>query len=304
MRAISLLILLLCCAGARASVPTVEIRGVAVNYSPATLVALPGERLQLGTTPGQRVSLEGTGIGAASEAGWVLQAPEQPGHYSLQVSNEGANTMDINLFVTVPATAMEEGWLNGYRMGPPPPARERFPGQYEAPSGFIEVTEDLLDLQLSPHFSLRQFLCKQQSAYPKYLAMDETLLVLLEGLLGAVRERGYAVDTFGVISGYRTPWYNRQIGNVVNSRHVYGDAMDLYVDADGDGLMDDLNRDGKRDRADVELLATIAEEYMASEDAPRLRGGVGRYGKTSRHGGFVHVDTRGYTARWGLRSLP
>ena len=76
------------------------------------------------------------------------------------------------------------------------------------------------------------------------------------------------------------------------------------MDADGDGRMDDLNRDGKRDRADVELLATIAEEYMASEDAPGLRGGVGRYGKTTRHGGFVHVDTRGYTARWGLRSLP
>ena len=29
-----------------------------------------------------------------------------------------------------------------------------------------------------------------------------------------------------------------------------------------------------------------------------LVGGVGRYRMTSRHGGFVHVDTRGYSARW------
>jgi uncharacterized protein YcbK (DUF882 family) len=30
----------------------------------------------------------------------------------------------------------------------------------------------------------------------------------------------------------------------------------------------------------------------------KLVGGVGRYNKTYRHGGFVHVDTRGYRARW------
>lgn len=277
---------------------------MAVSYSPATLVATPGERVQLGLATGLQVSLESAVIGSANESGWLLEAPLEPGLYVLQVAGHGSQAMTINLLVTVPASEIEEGWLNGYRMGPPPPGHPRFPGLYQPPQGFIEVTEDLLELPLTPHFRLRQFLCKQVSGYPKYLALDESLLVLLEGLLGAVRDRGYAVDTFGVISGYRTPWYNRRIGNVANSRHVYGDAMDFYVDADGDGLMDDLNRDGKRNRADVDLLATIAEEYMAAQDSASLRGGVGRYGKTARHGGFVHVDTRGFTARWGLRKLP
>ena len=83
-----------------------------------------------------------------------------------------------------------------------------------------------------------------------------------------------------------------------NSRHVYGDAMDLYVDLDGDGLLDDLDGDGDRDRADVDILADIAEEYMTRPGNSLVYGGVGRYRKTHRHGGFVHVDTRGYAARW------
>jgi hypothetical protein len=47
----------------------------------------------------------------------------------------------------------------------------------------------------------------------------------------------------------------------------------------------------------VLLLAEIDREYMARSENAMLVGGVGRQGKTNRHGGFVHVDTRGYTAR-------
>ena len=47
------------------------------------------------------------------------------------------------------------------------------------------------------------------------------------------------------MSGYRTPFYNRSIGNQTRfSRHVYGDAADIYADDDGDGKMDDLDGDG------------------------------------------------------------
>ena len=126
----------------------------------------------------------------------------------------------------------------------------------------------------------------------------ESLLVLLEGLLQSVRNAGYPVDTFGVISGYRTPHYNKMIGNVPNSRHVYGDAMDLYVDQDGDGNMDDLNGDGERNRKDVDLLYEIVQEFKQNSANLLLVGGVGRYYRASHHGGFVHVDARGFRARW------
>ncbi len=299
MRFVACLIVICCCAQVRAQVPVVKIRGLAVDFSPAVLVASPGESVHLGMDSSLEVSMAGAPAGAREAGGWLLQVPVEPGLYPLRVSG-GAGEMRINLLVTVPATEIVDGRLNGYRMGPAPPGNPRLAKFYSPPTGFIEVTEDMLDLQLTPHFQLRQFLCKQRSGYPKYLALRESLLVLLEGLLGAVRERGYAVDTFGVISAYRTPWYNRKIDNVANSRHVYGDAMDLFVDADGDGKMDDLNRDGRRDKADVELLAGIAEAYMAGSGQQQLHGGVGRYRKNARHGGFVHVDTRGFSARWGV----
>ena len=143
-----------------------------------------------------------------------------------------------------------------------------------------------------------QFLCKQESDFPKFVVMNEALLLLLETILAEVRLRGFAVDTLGIISGYRTPYYNRRIGNVANSRHVYGDALDFYIDQDGDGRMDDLNGDGARTRADVDLLFNLVEDVKAKTENALLVGGVGRYYQTSRHGGFVHVDTRGYRARW------
>ena len=205
---------------------------------------------------------------------------------------------DLNLFVGRPALDVVDDQLNGYRMGPPPPGHSRHRALYRAPRAFVEVTEGNIDTPLSPHFTLRQFLCKQESGFPKYVALEESLLVLLEGLVGAVREAGFPIDTFGVISGYRTPYYNKRIGNVPNSRHVYGDAMDFFVDLDADGNMDDLNGDGERNRADVDLLYSIVDRYKQRPESALLVGGVGRYYRAAHHGGFIHVDTRGYRARW------
>lgn len=155
----------------------------------------------------------------------------------------------------------------------------------------------MLDIPLTPHFTLRQFLCKQEGRYPKYAVIQASLLVLLEGLLKAVQEAGYPAESFGVISGYRTPWYNRKRGNVANSRRAYGDAMDIYLDLDGDGLMDELDSDGDRDRDDVDILFNISTRFMQQPINIAVIGGVGGYGCTSRHGGLIHVDTRGYSAR-------
>ena len=198
----------------------------------------------------------------------------------------------------VPASELAGGYLNSYRIGDLPPGHPRYPELYQTPDSYIEVTSENLETAVSPHFTLGQFLCKQESTFPKYLALQEPLLVLLEGLIEAVRGAGYPVQTFGIISAYRTPYYNKKIGNVANSRHVYGDAMDFFVDADGDGRMDDLNADGQHNRADVDILYRIVEQFMQLPQNASLIGGLGRYYATSHHGGFVHVDTRGYKARW------
>lgn len=198
----------------------------------------------------------------------------------------------------IPASGIVDGHLNGYRIGAPPPGNSKYPERYAPPGTFFEVTGENVDMPVSPHFTLGQFLCKQESQYPKYIVLQESLLILLEALLGAVREAGYPVATFGVISGYRTPYYNKRIGNVANSRHVYGDAMDFFVDVDGDGLMDDLNGDGRKNREDIDLLYEIVEAFLRRPENKVLVGGVGRYYQSAHHGGFIHVDSRGYRARW------
>jgi len=298
MRSLLFLISILTMSAAHANVPVVTVQGLTIDFSPFTLVASPGETLSVNVPDGFQVVLQGKQQTKESSNSWALDAPTAPGHYEVKVADATGREMHLNLFVTVPANAVTNETLNAYRIGPPPPGKKTHSALYKPPTGFIEVTEAMHDLQLSPNFRLKQFLCKQADGYPKYIVLQENLLALLEGLLQLVRERGYPAETFGVISGYRTPWYNKKIGNVPNSRHVYGDAMDFFIDVDADGKMDDLNRDGIHNRQDVDLLADIAEEYMARPKSRLVHGGVGRYGKTHRHGGFVHIDTRGYFARW------
>jgi hypothetical protein len=101
------------------------------------------------------------------------------------------------------------------------------------------------DVLVSPHFVLGDFLCKQPGE-PRYVALSVPLLGKLEAIAEALESRGVAPGSLRVMSGYRTPAYNAAIGNkTVYSRHLWGDAADIYVDADGDGGMDDLNGDGR-----------------------------------------------------------
>jgi hypothetical protein len=78
---------------------------------------------------------------------------------------------------------------------------------------------------------------------------------------------------------------------------MYGDAMDIAVDNDGNGRMDDLNGDGQVTVADAHIIGEAADRVERAH--PELVGGIGIYAPTGAHSGFVHIDTRGYRARWG-----
>ncbi len=231
---------------------------------------------------------------------WTWRAPDEPALHRLQVRREDGAAITLNVFVLTPLSRVQDGWLNGYRIGEYPATALRGLSIYEPPAGFIEVTESNRQTRLSPHFTLEQFLCKQDGAWPRYLVLRPLLLSKLEHLLAEVNAAGHRCDTFAVLSGYRTPWYNHSIGNVKYSRHVYGGAADIYIDvAPRDGQMDDLNRDGRVDVKDAAVLyAIIDERYGDPEYAPYV-GGLGQYRRTPSHGPFVHVDVRGSRARWG-----
>jgi len=72
--------------------------------------------------------------------------------------------------------------------------------------------------------------------------------------------------------------------------------MDWFVDNDRNGRMDDLNRDGRIDAGDGRVIVDAAD--VVERNHPSLVGGIGLYPPTGAHAGFVHLDTRGFRARW------
>jgi hypothetical protein len=84
------------------------------------------------------------------------------------------------------------------------------------------------------------------------------------------------------------------------SRHVWGGAADVFVDENPrDGMMDDLNADGAHDYRDAAVLYELVDGLYDKPFYAPFVGGLGRYKKTAAHGPFVHVDVRGFRARWG-----
>ena len=193
--------------------------------------------------------------------------------------------------------------LGQYLMGFWPSERGRAKSSaYDNPEGFIEVTQENQDTRVSEHFQLRDFLTHDQhDVWPKYLVLREDLIDKLELVIDDLQEHGVRVEHMSVMSGFRTPHYNRHGGETGGraglSRHMYGDAADVFVDNDHDGRMDDLNHDHRIDWRDARVVQQAVERVEAAH--PDLVGGVGVYRATRSHGPFAHVDVRGWRARWG-----
>jgi hypothetical protein len=222
-----------------------------------------------------------------------------PGVHVLRDSSRSS----LFTFITLrPFSDKVKGRLGGYRMGYWPFERRKVRSEaYAGLDGFIEVTRENQDTQVSEHFRLRDFLTKdQRDVWPKYLVLDTKLVDKLELIIDDLVGRGYDVRHVSVMSGFRTPQYNQKgvgRGRADASRHQYGDAADVFVDNDRDGRMDDLNRDGRIDTRDARILLGAVDRVEA--EYPGLVGGAGVYGATRAHGPFTHIDARGSRARWG-----
>lgn len=273
-------------------------RGRVLGYRVAAVAVAPDEVLELAVAGDRTAYTLRAGAGrvvGTTPSGWRWAAPSSPGSYAFRVEGP-AGWIHINVFVLVPRSAMKGEYLNGYRIG-----AYKVTASQPHPRGFVEVGEDDEDLLVSPHFTVGQLLCKQPGS-PRYIVLSVPLIAKLEAILGRVVERGYDARTLHLMSAYRTPWYNRSIGNTTTlSRHLYGEAADIFVDVDEDGYMDDLNGDGRRDVADARVLFGLVEavEQAGRSALPRiLVGGMKAYRKNQVRGPFLHVDVRGRAARW------
>jgi hypothetical protein len=242
--------------------------------------------------------------GAAAESTSRLVAPQQPGIWSLALKIGSAikPLADFSVITLRPATEKKAGRLGLYYIGNWPAARKGRPGvSYDPPTGFIEVTPQNQNTQLSDHFRLRDFLPHdQQGIWPKYIVVDMKMIDKNELVLQDLQKQGINPNGVRVMSGFRTPQYNAgggdPRGRAALSRHMYGDANDIFIDNDGDGRMDDLNHDGRVNIADAKVIQDAVSRVERAH--PSLVGGCGIYSGTSSHGPFTHIDTRGYPARW------
>jgi hypothetical protein len=234
-----------------------------------------------------------------------LVAPADPGVYkvAVQLGKVSRPIEDLRIITMVPFTEKKNERIGLYYLGSWPyesGGKPRLP-TYANPAGFVEVTQSNRATPVSEHFKLGDFLTKDQyDVWPKYVLLDPKLLDKLELTIEELQKEGHPVEHVFVMSGFRTPRYNKSGGNPGGraslSRHMYGDASDVYVDNDRDGQPDDVNGDGRVDREDAKVFADAAEKV--EQRHPALVGGIGIYKACCGHGPFTHIDTRGYRARW------
>jgi hypothetical protein len=193
--------------------------------------------------------------------------------------------------VLVPFEEKEGAMLRGYRIGTY--IAERVAGRQPPPSGFLEITPADVDLQITKHLHVGDFLNHDQpGVWPSYAAVNPKLLDKLELVIQEIArwhgDKAVADIELDVHSGFRAPEHNRKIRRAArDSQHQYGDAADVAIDANGDGKLTAI------DSRMVGLAVEIVELKH-----PDLVGGLGVYTSGHSSTNYVHIDVRGRRARW------
>jgi hypothetical protein len=200
----------------------------------------------------------------------------------------------MTLAVLVPFSQKLGAMLNGYRIGTY--LAEKLGSRVDRsppPVGFVEVGREAADLPITKHLLLSDFMSHdRQDSWPRYAAVNPRVLDKLELVIAEIARRHGDTSnvkvSVDVHSGFRAPWYNREVErSAKDSRHQYGDAADVAIDA---------NFDGRYTIADSRLVAIAVDKVEAEH--PDLVGGMGLYTSRRYHTPYVHIDARGTRARW------
>jgi hypothetical protein len=218
-------------------------------------------------------------------------APARPGFYRIALIRGAQHEIltEPLLAVMVPFDQKIAGRLNGYRIGTY--IAEKFGhADHDRPDGFLEVRPELLEVPVSKHLRLADFVTHddQGDVWPKYVALNPRLLDKLELVFADLGGNARPELSVGMHSGFRTPLHNARVPRAASdSRHQYGDAADLAIDADYDGRITMTD----------ELLVMMAVERI-EDKYPDLIGGLGMYYSRRYPTPYVHIDARGKRTRW------
>jgi|SRR5687768_8664427 len=226
--------------------------------------------------------------------GAKVVTPTKPGFYRLALVRDEKQRVigGLTVAVLVPFREKEGAMLNGYRIGTY--LAERISGKQDPPEGFLEIRESDVNLPISKHLKVGDFLNHDsQDTWPRYAAVSPRLLDKIELVISELARwhGGTSADvqlSLNVHSGFRAPDHNRRVRRAArDSQHQYGDAADVAIDANGDG------RYSAVDSRMVGLAVEIVELKH-----PNLVGGLGIYTSGHARTTYVHIDARGKRARW------
>ncbi|MGE0490449.1 MAG: D-Ala-D-Ala carboxypeptidase family metallohydrolase [Vulcanimicrobiota bacterium] len=146
---------------------------------------------------------------------------------------------------------------------PSSPSDPYFAGEFDKRGPLYRIEgPETLKTPLSEHFVLGEFVCNNPT-FRQFVRVHDDLVRMLEEIRSAV---GGAIN----LTNAHRPWpHNASIGGATKSEHIAGTAADIYTDAISNS---ELHR--------------ICDRIIGN------KGGVGRYAD------FVHVDVRGFHARW------
>lgn len=222
-----------------------------------------------------------------------VSAPPEAGffHMALLKAGQQRHVEGLTLAVLVPFGEKEGGMLRGYRIGTY--LAERIRGKTPPPEGFLEIRPPDLDIPITKHLRVGDFLNHdQQGVWPSFAAVNPKLLDKLELVIQEIArwhgDKAVADVELDVHSGFRAPAHNRRVRRAASdSQHQYGDAADVAIDANGDGRVTAI------DSRMVGLAVEIVELKH-----PDLVGGLGIYTSGHSSTNYVHIDVRGRRARW------
>lgn len=111
--------------------------------------------------------------------------------------------------------------------------------------------------------------------------IDKQILYKIIELRAELKKNDYNENGFQITYGHRNPKHNKEINGASKSKHIKGEAVDMTIK--------DINNDGKYTAIDKEIIIFLLEEKIIKN-----KGGIGKYPGTRT----VHMDVRGYRARW------
>lgn len=131
----------------------------------------------------------------------------------------------------------------------------------------------IYDGQITKNFNLDEFKCK--SGYGEMI-INEKVIAHIQRLQ---KFRDWYNRPMSITSGYRTPIYNKQVGGVSDSQHIYGIAADIILPAEY------LKYSSIRKK---EFKQNVQIKWNELCKADGLQGGVGWYNQQN----FMHLDSR------------